>query len=506
AANQNQPSESPGPQGQQQGHQSRAGQQGPQSPSGGSPSTQTGQRQPTGGQPRPGTQNQSAPDGQTAREGGTGQSGASQRGLREATDEMRASVGELRRDSPGQAAARGQRALDRLRALEQQLVGGSPEGRRRAMGDLQLETRQLADAQRQLAGELRRAAQKGGDSSGSSDQMRRLAGEQERLADRLESLQQRLRRQGQPGIGASGGDSRSLQQTASEVSRDLDRQRLIERMQQSAEALRGQSGEGGSGRQGSSQSGRQGSPSAQGDGAQARGARAAQGTPQAQEAIARELDKVAERLGSGERGRDAESDRLMDQRARAQELRDRLNETSERLADLDRQAAQAQRSGSSGQTGAPSGASRGASSQGQSESSSASAGLGPGSTPPAEQLAQLRQEIAEQLRALRQLVGDARRDSSQQPGGGGAGATLVGPGMVLSAPGTEGFKQDFARWQEMKRQATIALESIESSASQRLQAKESKDRLATAPEDRPPADYQPQVDSYFKALASKKTP
>ena len=34
--------------------------------------------------------------------------------------------------------------------------------------------------------------------------------------------------------------------------------------------------------------------------------------------------------------------------------------------------------------------------------------------------------------------------------------------MTLSAPGTEAFKQDFAKWQEMKRQVSAALEQVES--------------------------------------------
>ena len=78
--------------------------------------------------------------------------------------------------------------------------------------------------------------------------------------------------------------------------------------------------------------------------------------------------------------------------------------------------------------------------------------------------------------------------------------------MVLSAPGSEAWKQDFARWQELKRQATMALESMESSIATRLREKESKDRLAAGIEDKPPAEYQAQVDSYFKALATKKKP
>ena len=78
--------------------------------------------------------------------------------------------------------------------------------------------------------------------------------------------------------------------------------------------------------------------------------------------------------------------------------------------------------------------------------------------------------------------------------------------MVTSAPGSEGFKQDFAKWQELTRQVTLALDDIESTASRKLQERASKDRLASGGDERAPAAYQQQVDSYFKALATRKRP
>ena len=74
--------------------------------------------------------------------------------------------------------------------------------------------------------------------------------------------------------------------------------------------------------------------------------------------------------------------------------------------------------------------------------------------------------------------------------------------MVLSAPGTEAFKQDFSRWDELARQATQALDRASSSLSKTLVARQSRDRLASACDDRAPAEYKQQVDSYFKALAT----
>src|SRR5258707_6025625 len=89
---------------------------------------------------------------------------------------------------------------------------------------------------------------------------------------------------------------------------------------------------------------------------------------------------------------------------------------------------------------------------------------------------------------------------------GGPGFTFEGQGSVFAAPGTEAFKQDFAKWEEMRRQATQALDNLESTLSKKLQAKQAKDRLAAGTDEKPPAGYQKQVDSYFKAIASQKKP
>src|SRR5207244_2915067 len=124
--------------------------------------------------------------------------------MRDVSEEMRSAAGDLRRQDPTQASARGGRALDKLRDLERQLQAGNPgpDDRRRALGEMQLETRQLADAQRQVASEVAKAGQ--GDANTGKDAMRRLAGEQERLAERVKRLQQGLKQQA-AGAASSGG-------------------------------------------------------------------------------------------------------------------------------------------------------------------------------------------------------------------------------------------------------------------------------------------------------------
>jgi hypothetical protein len=98
-----------------------------------------------------------------------------------------------------------------------------------------------------------------------------------------------------------------------------------------------------------------------------------------------------------------------------------------------------------------------------------------------------------------------REDPSFFDGGAG-GIAGEGQGLALSAPGTEAFKQDFAKWEQLRAQATRVLEIAGTTLAGRLQARGANDRLAAGADDRPPSDYQKQVDSYFKALAAKKQP
>ena len=467
---------------QQSGQQSGQGSQGTQSGQQQGQPNQAGQNGQPGqsGQPRP----QGAQAGQAGQSGQAGQTGQSGNDMRAVSEEMRNATNDLRREDAGQASERAARALERLRELERQLEASSSDGRRRALGDLQLEARNLADAQRQIASESGRARQ-GPASEASKDALRRLAGEQDRLADRLGRVQQTLKQQAGSGTSAAGSkdaaETRSLQQSAANAVRELERERLAERMQQSAEAMRGGAGE-------SSSTGKP--------------AGAPDPSSPAQEDIARALDRLAEALAAADSGGDGESRKISGQLAKAQELRERLDQLTRQLSQLDQQAAQpgSQPGGRTGQaqTGTPSSPSApgtsGRSGQGQG-----------GSGGSAGEIARLREEATREMQQIRELMDQLRREDSTF-GHGGAGFTFEGQGMTLSAPGTEAFKQDFARWQELKRQATAALEQVESTLTKKLQDKNAKDRLATGADDKAPAEYQQQVDSYFKALATKKKP
>ncbi len=117
----------------------------------------------------------------------------------------------------------------------------------------------------------------------------------------------------------------------------------------------------------------------------------------------------------------------------------------------------------------------------------------------------LREQAARELQQTRELIDELRRQDPSLASGG-PGLTFEGQGFTFSAPGTEGFKQDFAKWETLRDQATRALERVESSLSKRLQEQETHDRVAAGIDDKAPAAYRQRVDNYFKALAARKIP
>jgi hypothetical protein len=340
---------------------------------------------------------------------------------------------------------------------------------------MQLEARQLADAERQIASELAKTGQ--GETA--KDAVRRLAGEQERLADRARRLQDSLKQQGAAGSTSRGSQTDKSgapsQSAAAEAAKDLDGKHLADRMQQSADAMRAAADRGQGAQRGTTA-----------PGAQSGEAKAQAGE---QEAMARELDRVADKLASATGSKDSESRKLSDQLARVQEQRDKLDRLGRELGELSRQ------SGPSGQQGSSTQKSPGQTGRAGEGQSGGGGGRG----------ADLAKQAEEAQRQARELINQLARED---PGftHGGAGFTFEGRGMTMSAPGTEAFKQDFARWEEMKRQLTAALENAESSISKKLQAKQARDRLAAGVDDKAPPEYRQQVDTYFKSIAGKKKP
>jgi len=464
--------------------------------------------------------------------------------MRDASEAMRSATNDLRRQESGQAgqaSAAQSRALDALRNLERQMQSGQPDERRRALGEMQLEARQLADEQRQVASEVGRATP----GEAGNDALRRLAGDEERLADRARRLQEALKRQ----------------PASADAARDAERQRLSDRMQQSADAIRA-AGERKPGPQRGSTA-----PSAPSPGIDELRAQAA-----GQQELARSLDRLADRLVSpGGGSKDGEAGKLSTELARAQQLQDRFDQLAEQMKQL---AAGGRGSaggrgdpagrgdpggrgtsggrgdvagrgdaggrgeaggrgdagggrgdsnarGDSGARGGSGGGGEGRDSNGQQgqasaqtssalrmpgEPSRAGQGQGQGAGPGNGSLdaARLREEVQRAMQETRELMEQLRREDPSFSRGG-AGFTFEGQGLTTTAPGTEAFKQDFAKWEDLRRQATTALENAQSSLAKRLQAKESKERLAAGADDKAPPEYRKQVDDYFKAIAKKKT-
>jgi hypothetical protein len=438
--------------GQQQARdQAQQGAEGQQSPSG----QQAQGRQSSSGQPR-------------GAEAATGSQ------LREASEEMRGAASDLRRQEPRQASARSGRALERLRSLERQLQANRPDERRRALGDLQLEARQLADQQRALAEQ----AASGANAANAGDARRRLAGEEERLADRVQRLQDQVK-----GVAAGpAGTEPQSRQAVGEAARQIEQERLEARMRETASALRS--------------AGQQG-PEAD------RAATRAAGTARE---LARSMDRVADRLGEGAGLTHADDRKLSDQLARTRELKEEMNELQRQIQRLGREAQQADATPSGrgqrgnppqGQvaqgsppdaTGRPGGQAAGTGARGAQASGEAQ-----------RELQQLRQQYAERMREAERL----RQELGGQRNAGG-GTTPEGQQMVASAPGTEAFKQDFSRWEILHKDVTLGLEKMEASLSQALLERAARDRLKAGAADRAPDEYERAVDAYFRSLAAPK--
>lgn len=379
-----------------------------------------------------------------ARSSEQGQAGSA-RGLRDASEQMRNAAAELRRNDPRQASQNSNQALDKLNDLEKQLRSLLPDERRRALGELALEGRQLADAQRDIANEVRRL----GNSKAAADGLRRLAGDEDRLADRLQQMERAAR---QLASGEPGGseDRQALRDAASEIAR----QQLERRMRASASKMR-------------KASDGQGRPS-QEDGKSAQNQPKPGGQSADEKLIADALDAVAKRLGSASARGGTDSKALSDQLAEAQRTEQQMKDIEQRVEQLREQIQQLQ-NGQGGQ-------------QGESD-----------------QPAKLQDDLQKALKEGERLMAELSRAS-----GGGSGTTPQGQQLSSSAPGTESFKQDFSRWDSLKKNITLALEQLQVSLAHQLAEKENRERLNAGADNRVPEEYRELVDKYYQSLAKGK--
>src|SRR5262249_42949233 len=154
-------------------------------------------------------------------------------------------------------------------------------------------------------------------------------------------LQESLERQAGGGNRAAAADkdkdkeNAQAQAAAGDAARELQRQRTAERMQQSADAMRTAADRG--------QGTQRGNTAA---GAQSGETRAQAG---AQDAMARELDRVADKLAAGTGAKDAESKKLSDRLAQVQQQREALDRIGRELGQSGQQNGAAASQGQSAQ-------------------------------------------------------------------------------------------------------------------------------------------------------------
>ncbi|MBL8138638.1 MAG: hypothetical protein JNL48_18595 [Acidobacteria bacterium] len=469
--------EMPRSQGQQANAERQDASQGQQ------PQGQSGQQPGQQGQGQPGQQaaSQGQPSGQPGARGQSagGQAPDQQQAVRDALQEMRQASSGLREQDAARASASAGRALERMRRAEEAMRGSTADDMRRRLGDVQLEARQLADAQRRLSQELTRSGQ-AGDASVAA-RARQAAAEQERLAGRADRLRQRMRDLAQQ---ARGSEARG---PLDQAGREMEAGRTAELMRDAARALGGEGG-------GTQTAPRPGTPSP--EAASTTTTRPAPGGASPRQAAdeaarlgadaARALDRVAERLDGRRSADDATGSRLSEDLSKTRQLREQLDAVERSLEQLrarEGRAGEPQGEGREGrQAGTPRDGRDGRASDGD--------------------VARLQQQLAEEMRQAREQVDALGRGSPDMRGP----STPEAWQPSVSAPGTEAFKQDFARWESLKRSLLLALEKVERGLADELRQEAARDRLNAGASDAVPDDYRRLVDKYYRSLATPRRP
>ena len=357
-----------------------------------------------------------------------------------------------RQDAAG-ARARGAQALEALESLERRLRGASGEPRASALGELQLDAQQLADAQRRMADEVRQVE---ADNRSPASRLR-LADEKDDLAARVDTLDRALAdlaeldEPGELTAPDRGEDTPTPDDALIRAARDaLDQEAIGERMRAGAETLRRSV-------DAASRSGT--TPEMD-------------GLADEDVALADTLARVAEQLRRAG-GRNGAADAQTGQMAAAQELRRSLVQLREAL---ERQASQA------GSTGP------GASGSDRADSRARDF-----------ELDELRRGIVDGLGQSPGLLDALRRENPDLARDLEAWAQHW---QSSSAPGTEAYKLDLAHWDSLRRNLENGLQQVEIERSRELAADARRDRPSAGPGETLPERYRDLVDEYYRSLAT----
>jgi hypothetical protein len=421
------------------------------------------------------SQGQPAGQGQGTPRPSTGGASGNRQTLREAAEDMRRAASGLQQQDPASASQSADRALERLRQAELGLRGATADDRRRRLGDLQLETRQLADAERRVAGEMQRASE----SPAGSDARRQAAADQERLAARADRLERQLRDlSGQASPGAE-------REAVGRATRDLEGQRVADRMRQAARGVREGPAAGATATTTTPQPEGGGATSGSGETPSQPGRDGAQ--------IARALDDIAAQLDAARDADRGNAQRLSDELGQARDLRDRLAEVERSLEQLRAEG-----------RGEPQPADGSPRREAEPRGAPADEARAAGTPPPGgeAEVGRLQRQLAGQLRETWERVEALSRDNPELRGP----ATPEQWQPSVSAPGTEAFKQDFARWESLKASLLLALERVEHNLAAQLREQETRDRLNAGASDAVPDDYRAVVERYYRSLATPRRP
>ena len=112
----------------------------------------------------------------------------------------------------------------------------------------------------------------------------------------------------------------------------------------------------------------------------------------------------------------------------------------------------------------------------------------------------MREEYARELQRARETLGRLQGTPRDSLGG----STPEQHEWSQSAPGNEAFKQDFGRWESLRKDVDSAIERHERAVSAQIAKKNAEDRLSAGGSDRVPDAYRALIARYYESLARVK--